>query len=163
MLQINRGGGLMQAYCVKCHAKRELRSIKSITPKNGRPAIQGVCPVCGTRVYRIVKSRDTIATVVVRAVNKSWLADVPPDKVFWCHDGRVLKNLGELGAALREMAEETFRYHLAGDRNDFSKWVQEVVGDDELSAGLRKAGTRARAAETVAARVSWLKSQMGRR
>ena len=62
----------MKAYCVKCHAKRELRSIKSITLKNGRPAIQGVCPVCGTRVYRIVKSRDTIATVVVRAVNKSW-------------------------------------------------------------------------------------------
>jgi Zn finger protein HypA/HybF involved in hydrogenase expression len=45
----------MQAYCMKCRAKRERKNPKSITLKNDRPATQGECPVCGTKVYRIGK------------------------------------------------------------------------------------------------------------
>jgi Zn finger protein HypA/HybF involved in hydrogenase expression len=45
----------MQAYCMKCRAKREMKDTKSITMKNGRPATQGVCPVCGTKMFRIGK------------------------------------------------------------------------------------------------------------
>jgi len=47
---------LMQAYCVKCRAKREMKDAKSITMKNGKPATQGVCPTCGTKMFRIGKS-----------------------------------------------------------------------------------------------------------
>ena len=47
---------IMQAYCVKCRAKREIKNPKSIVMKNGRPATQGECPVCGTKVFRIGKS-----------------------------------------------------------------------------------------------------------
>ncbi|MFC1935671.1 DUF5679 domain-containing protein [Chloroflexota bacterium] len=43
----------MDAYCFKCRAKREIRDPKSVTLKNGRPATQGACPVCGTKVFRI--------------------------------------------------------------------------------------------------------------
>jgi hypothetical protein len=43
-------------YCVKCRAKREMKDAKAITMKNGRPATQGVCPVCGTKMFRIGKS-----------------------------------------------------------------------------------------------------------
>ena len=50
------GGGLMQAYCVKCRAKREMKDAKAVTLKNGRPATQGVCPTCGTKMFRIGKS-----------------------------------------------------------------------------------------------------------
>ncbi len=46
----------MQAYCMKCRAKREIKNPKSITMKNGKPATQGVCPNCGTKVFRIGKS-----------------------------------------------------------------------------------------------------------
>ena len=46
----------MQAYCMKCRAKREMKDSKSVTMKNGRPATQGVCPVCGTKMFRIGKS-----------------------------------------------------------------------------------------------------------
>jgi len=46
----------MQAYCMKCRAKREMKDTKAITMKNGRPATQGVCPVCGTKMFRIGKS-----------------------------------------------------------------------------------------------------------
>jgi len=30
----------MQAYCVKCRAKREMKDAKAITMKNGKPATQ---------------------------------------------------------------------------------------------------------------------------
>jgi hypothetical protein len=43
----------MQGYCVKCRAKREIRNARAITMKNGKPATQGVCPVCGTKMFRI--------------------------------------------------------------------------------------------------------------
>ncbi|HEX9976375.1 MAG TPA: DUF5679 domain-containing protein [Dehalococcoidales bacterium] len=46
----------MQGYCVKCRAKREIRNARAITMKNGKPATQGVCPVCGTKMFRIGKS-----------------------------------------------------------------------------------------------------------
>ena len=45
----------MEAYCMKCRAKREIKNPKSITMKNSRPATQGEGPVCGTKVYRIGK------------------------------------------------------------------------------------------------------------
>jgi hypothetical protein len=43
----------VQAYCFKCRTKREIRDPKKVTLKNGRPATQGVCPNCGTKVFRI--------------------------------------------------------------------------------------------------------------
>jgi hypothetical protein len=43
-------------YSVKCRTKREMKNAKSITMKNGKPATQGVCPVCGTKMFRIGKA-----------------------------------------------------------------------------------------------------------
>ena len=43
----------MQAYCVKCRAKKDMKDGKSITMKNGTMATQGVCPSCGTKMFRI--------------------------------------------------------------------------------------------------------------
>ncbi len=44
------------AYCMKCRQKREIKNARSVVLKNGRPAIQGVCPVCGTKIFRIGKA-----------------------------------------------------------------------------------------------------------
>jgi len=46
----------MQAYCVKCRSKKEMKDAKAITMKNGKAATQGVCPSCGTKMFRIGKS-----------------------------------------------------------------------------------------------------------
>jgi hypothetical protein len=43
----------MEAYCVKCKAKREMTDPKEITMKNGKPSVQGICPVCGTKMNKI--------------------------------------------------------------------------------------------------------------
>jgi NAD-dependent SIR2 family protein deacetylase len=44
---------MAEAYCVKCREKVEIKEPEKITMKNGRPATKGVCPVCGTKVFRI--------------------------------------------------------------------------------------------------------------
>jgi len=142
----------MQGYCVKCHTKREIKNAKSVTTTNGKAATKGVCPACGTKMYRIGKNGDRVIRVVTKVVSKSGLSDVAADKVFLCHDGRVMKNLDELGVALREMSEDTFRYHVTADKNDFSTWVQDVIGDRELSAVLKSSSTRNQAGKLLADR-----------
>jgi len=44
---------MVQAYCVKCRAKRDMKDAKRVTLKNGKPAMRGKCPVCGTTLFRI--------------------------------------------------------------------------------------------------------------
>ncbi len=43
----------MEAYCVKCKAKREVKDPVEVTMKNGKPAVQGTCTVCGTKIFKI--------------------------------------------------------------------------------------------------------------
>jgi len=43
----------MDAYCMKCHEKREMQDAKPVTMKNGGSATQGKCPVCGTGMFKI--------------------------------------------------------------------------------------------------------------
>ena len=43
----------MEAYCVKCKAKREMKNPQQVTMKTGRLATSGTCPVCGTKMFRI--------------------------------------------------------------------------------------------------------------
>lgn len=43
----------MQMYCVKCRQKRDAENVESVTMKNGKPASKGVCPVCGTKMFKI--------------------------------------------------------------------------------------------------------------
>jgi RNase P subunit RPR2 len=40
-------------YCVKCRAKKEDPNAVKVTMKNGKPAMKGKCPTCGTGMYKI--------------------------------------------------------------------------------------------------------------
>ena len=44
----------MEAYCVKCKKKREMKAGKKTKMKNGRDMMKGKCPVCGTTMCRIL-------------------------------------------------------------------------------------------------------------
>jgi RNase P subunit RPR2 len=43
----------VEGYCVKCKSRREMKNAKSVTMKNGKPATEGVCPECGTKMFKI--------------------------------------------------------------------------------------------------------------
>jgi hypothetical protein len=91
---------------------------------------------------------------------KRRLGDVPDDKRFWCHDGKNIKNIKELRKALIDMSDETFHYHSGEGRNDFSKWIRDVVGDDKLAGDLSKTRSRIQASQAVAQRISFLESKI---
>ena len=44
----------IEAYCMKCRLKRVIHNAHKIVTKSGRSAIEGTCPVCGTKLFRFV-------------------------------------------------------------------------------------------------------------
>lgn len=52
----------MEAYCVKCKAKREMAEGKEVEMKGKggvkRRAMKGKCPKCGTTMFRILGKND---------------------------------------------------------------------------------------------------------
>ena len=44
----------MEGYCLKCKAKKEMKDTSEITMKNGRKAMKGKCPDCGTGMFKIL-------------------------------------------------------------------------------------------------------------
>ena len=88
------------------------------------------------------------------------LADVLDDKRFWCQDGKAVRNLKELRKSLIDISDETFRYHVSEGKNDFSKWIREVVGDNKLANDLSKAKSRIQASQAVADRISFLETKL---
>ncbi len=43
----------LSAYCVKCRQKRGMREPKAVFTERGAPATRGLCPVCGTALFRM--------------------------------------------------------------------------------------------------------------
>jgi hypothetical protein len=46
----------MQSYCIKCRSKVEMKNVKAISMKNGKPCTMGICPNCGAKVFRVGKA-----------------------------------------------------------------------------------------------------------
>ena len=44
---------MAEAYCVKDKRKVEIKDPQQVTMKNGKPALKGTCPICGTSVFKI--------------------------------------------------------------------------------------------------------------
>jgi hypothetical protein len=97
--------------------------------------------------------------VLTKSSAKKLLADAPEDKRFWVSDGRSLRNMAELEAALKQISDETYSYHVNEEKCDFSTWVRDVIGDDELANSLESATTRTQAARYVSNRLAQLKRQ----
>jgi hypothetical protein len=51
-----------EGYCVKCKAKKEIVGGVEETMKNGRKAIKGKCPTCGTVMFKILGGKGSAAS-----------------------------------------------------------------------------------------------------
>ena len=98
-----------------------------------------------------------MVTYMRRSMTKSILNDVLDEYAFWCCDGVIIKNLEGLHSALKSMSRETFHHHVNGNKNDFSTWVREVIGDITLARQLDKTATGISMEEKVLKRIEWLK------
>jgi uncharacterized Zn finger protein (UPF0148 family) len=48
---------MAEGYCVKCKTKKEIAEAVEETLKNGRKAIKGKCPTCGTVMFKMLGGR----------------------------------------------------------------------------------------------------------
>jgi hypothetical protein len=96
------------------------------------------------------------STAPSEADRKQYLGPSPPEHVFWCHDGRVFNDMAGLARGLESMSDDVYSYHANDDKNDFAKWVQDVIGDRQLAGELLALGGRAAAADAVGRRLATL-------
>lgn len=87
------------------------------------------------------------------------LRHVPEEKRFYCHDGRILNNIYELKSALEAMDEDTYKHHVTEEKNDFARWVREVLMDSKLSNDLSRCASSRDAMQVVAERIVWLQAR----
>jgi hypothetical protein len=53
---------MAEGYCVKCKAKKEIVDAVEEVMKNGRRAIKGKCPTCGTVMFKILGGKAAPAS-----------------------------------------------------------------------------------------------------
>jgi hypothetical protein len=58
---VGRALFMAEGYCVKCKAKKEISNGVEEIMKNGRRAIKGKCPTCGTVMFKILGGKGTPA------------------------------------------------------------------------------------------------------
>lgn len=51
---------MSEGYCVKCKAKKEIMDAVEEVMKNGRRAIKGKCPTCGTVMFKILGGKASV-------------------------------------------------------------------------------------------------------
>ncbi len=85
-----------------------------------------------------------------------FLTNVPNDKAFWLKGGRILNNLRELQLELITMPDDIFTFHVNSEKNDFSNWVKDVIGDEKLAIDLKKAKNKIASANAVKRRILFL-------
>ncbi|MEM4336902.1 MAG: DUF5752 family protein [Candidatus Woesearchaeota archaeon] len=86
------------------------------------------------------------------------LENVPAENAFLLFNGPKINNLYELAESLENMKETSFRHHVTGQKNDFSNWVRDIIGDKELAAKLLTTNNRTRMANMVRDRISQLEA-----
>ena len=89
----------------------------------------------------------------------TYLRDVAPETCFWVNNGPVIKNLDELSVVLKDITDDAFCHHVNKEKNDFSKWVSDVVGDNLLAKQLSSSRNSDSAFKKVKKRVDTLKKK----
>lgn len=92
---------------------------------------------------------------------KKYLCDVAPEQCFWVNNGPILKNLDELANALPAISDETFNHHVNREKNDFSNWVNDIVGDKKLANDLLSSRSKESALKKIKDRLNSLKKKAG--
>ena len=99
--------------------------------------------------------------MVTKDEAKRYLCDAAPEQCFWVNNGPILKNMEELANALPDMADDTFRHHVNNEKNDFSSWVRDIIGDQKLANDLLSSKNRESALNKVRNRLNSLKKKAG--
>ncbi len=90
---------------------------------------------------------------------RRYLCDVAPEQCFWVNNGPILKNIEELANTLPGISDDIFQHHVNSEKNDFSNWIRDVVGDQKLANDLLSSKNKGSALKKVRNRVNSLRKK----
>jgi hypothetical protein len=96
-------------------------------------------------------------TKETRETLSAYLSDVPEDRKFWSSDGKIFRNLSDLADSFKSMSKNTFTSHVNQGKNDFAKWIYDVIGDVKLSESLRDTTDMKETEKRIKARIASIK------
>lgn len=96
----------------------------------------------------------------LKVLREKVLSDCAPNFAFWTCHGSVIRNLYELACTIENLNDEGFIYHVNEDnnKNDFAKWILEVIKDKKLAKMLKKIRDKKEYANIIRARINELES-----
>ncbi|MBN2453986.1 hypothetical protein JXB11_00410 [Candidatus Woesearchaeota archaeon] len=94
---------------------------------------------------RARKRKSPKSSKVQITIKRQILGEAPNECTFVVCDGRIVKDLKELADALHDMSNDVFSHHVNEFKNDFEKWVGEVMDESELAEELSKVSSQAEA------------------
>ena len=90
----------------------------------------------------------------------TYLEDVSEGQKFWASDGCTFKNISELADSLKKMSMETFESHVNHEKNDFAKWIYDVIGDTKLAGILNTITDKKETEKKIKSRISSIKRKI---
>ena len=99
--------------------------------------------------------------MVTKDEARRYLSDVAPEQCFWVNNGPILKNLEELADILPEMSDDAFQNHVNSEKNDFSNWISNAIGDKKLANDLMSSKSRESVLRKIRNRLNSLKMKAG--
>ena len=99
--------------------------------------------------------------MVTKEEARKYLIDVAPEHCFLVNNGPILKNLDELANSVQQLSGETYRHHVNREKNDFSRWINDAIGDSRLANDLLSSRSRESASKKIKNRLNSLKKAAG--
>lgn len=98
--------------------------------------------------------------MVTKEEAQRYLGNAAPEQCFWVNNGPILKNLEDLSNFLQEMSSEIYNHHVNGEKNDFSRWINDVIGDAKLANDLLSSKNKESAVKKIRSRLNSLKKKI---
>ncbi len=99
--------------------------------------------------------------MLTRDEARKYLSDVPSEQCFWVNNGPILKNLDELAGMLPELSDEIFHHHVNSEKNDFSSWIKDAIGDQKLANDLLSSKNKDSILKKIRSRLNSLRQKAG--
>lgn len=99
--------------------------------------------------------------MVTKDEARKYLCDAAPEQCFWVNNGPILRNMNGLANALPEISDDTYKHHVNDEKNDFSRWINDVIGDQKLANDLLSSRNKDSALKKVRNRLNSLKNKAG--
>ena len=90
-----------------------------------------------------------------------YLGDAAPEQCFWVNNGPIVRNLDELENSLSEISEDAYNHHVNPEKNDFSRWINDVICDKKLANDLLSSKSKDSTIKKIRNRINSLKKKVG--